>query len=79
MVTKEDIRKIVADILELPIEELGFDTEMDEVVEWDSMRNLMILSTLEDKFEILFPEDDIFDVTSVRALTDEVNKLIGEA
>ncbi len=76
MVTKEKIRDIVAEILEIPVEELGFDTEMDEISEWDSMRNVMILSTLEEKFDIMFPEDDIFDLTSIKALTDEVNNII---
>lgn len=76
MVTKEKIRDIVAEILEIPVEELGFDTEMDEISEWDSMRNVMILFTLEEKFDIMFPEDDIFDLTSIKALTDEVNNII---
>lgn len=78
MVTKEEIREIIAEILELPQEELGFDTEMDEVSEWDSMRNVMILSSLEEKYDIMFPEDDIFDLTSIKALTDEINNLIND-
>ena len=49
--------------------------EMDGIVEWDSMRNVMILSAVEDTFGIMIPEDDIFELTSVRAIAEEVEKV----
>lgn len=49
---------------------------MDDVENWDSMRNVMILSILEDEFDILIPEDDIFDLTTIGSFVDEVDKLL---
>lgn len=72
---KEEIRSLIAEILEIPADKLDFDTEMDEIDEWDSMRNVMILSSLEDKYDIMIPEDDIFDLVSVSAIYDEIKKL----
>lgn len=72
---KEEIRSLIAEILEIPADQLDFDTEMDEIAEWDSMRNVMILSSLEDKYDIMIPEDDIFDLVSVSAIYDEIKKL----
>ena len=63
----------------MPAADLTFDMEMEDVDGWDSMRNVMILSTLEEKYDIIFPEDDIFDLTSVGALAEEVAKLKAEA
>lgn len=79
MELKEEIKNTIAEILEMPADVLTFDMEMEDVDGWDSMRNVMILSTLEEKYDIIFPEDDIFDLTSVGALAEEVAKLKAEA
>mgnify|MGYP003415477937 FL=1 len=79
MELKEEIKNTIAEILEMPAADLTFDMEMEDVDGWDSMRNVMILSTLEEKYDIIFPEDDIFDLTSVGALAEEVAKLKAEA
>lgn len=75
MELKEEIRSIIAKILEIPVEKLAYDAEMETIEGWDSMHNVMILSALEDHFDIMFPDDDIFDLVSVDAFADEIAKL----
>lgn len=75
MELKEEIRSIIAGVLEMPAEELAYDAEMEYVEGWDSMHNVMILSALEDHYDIMFPDDDIFDLVSVDAFADEIAKL----
>ena len=75
MELKEEIRQIIADILKIPAESFCYDTEAGDIDAWDSMNNVLILSTLEDKFDIMFPEDDLFDLVSVDAIAEEIQKL----
>jgi acyl carrier protein len=75
MELKEEIRNIILQILELPVSALAYDTEMNEVAEWDSIHNVIILSTLEERYGILFPDDDLFGLTSVNALASEIARL----
>ena len=75
MELKEEIRLTIANILEISVDRLGYETEMDEISEWDSMHNILILSELEEKYDVLFPEDDIFDLVSVNAFAEEISKL----
>lgn len=75
MELKEEIRLTIANILEISDDRLDYDTEMDEISEWDSMHNILILSKLEEKYDVLFPEDDIFDLVSVNAFAEEISKL----
>lgn len=75
MELKEEIRLTIASILEISADRLGYETEMDEISEWDSMHNILILSELEEKYDVLFPEDDIFDLVSVNAFAEEITKL----
>lgn len=75
MELKEEVREIIADILGISVENLPCEAEMEDVEGWDSMRNVMILSALEDKYDIMFPEDDVFDLVSVNAFAEEIAKL----
>ncbi len=47
-----------------------------DIPEWDSVGNLAIISTLEQELEIEFPLEDLFDLTSVQSIVDEVNQLM---
>ena len=72
-----EVIELIAEILQIPASELEANAEMTDIEDWDSMRNIMILQTLEEHFDIMFPEDDIFDLTSVGALAEEIEKLKG--
>lgn len=72
-----ETKEIIASILKLPVELLDIEAEMTDVEGWDSLRNVMILSKLEEHFDIMFPSDDIFDLTSVKAFAEEIQKLKG--
>lgn len=75
MEISEQVLNIVAECLELPVDQLSPDTDMDDVDGWDSMRNVMILSRLENDFDVMIPEDDIFDMVSINAIIEEIKKL----
>ncbi len=71
----DQVKELIANVLAIPTESLDANADMNDVEGWDSMRNIQILQTLEEHFDIMFPEDDIFDLTSVSALAKEVEKL----
>lgn len=78
MEIKEKVLEIVAAVLEKNVSDLTLDTDMADVEEWDSMRNVMILSRLEEEFDIIIPEDDIFDLVTVGAIVEEIEKIKAE-
>lgn len=71
-----DIRDIIASVLKMPAEQLDVEAEMTDIAGWDSLRNVLILARLEEHFDIVFPSDDIYELTSVRAYVDEITKLL---
>ncbi len=47
--------------------ENGFDTEkikMNSIVDWDSIGHMLLISALEDAFDIMFEAEDILALTS---------------
>ena len=77
MNTLEETKEIISAILQIPADQIDAETEMTDIEGWDSMRNVMILSQLEEHFNIMFPPDDIFDLTSARAFAEEIEKIKG--
>ena len=71
-----DTKDIIAAVLKIPVGQLAIDAEMTDIAGWDSLRNVMILARLEEHFDIVFPSDDIYDLTSVQAFVDEITKLL---
>ena len=71
-----DIKDIIASVLKIPVDQLDINAEMTAIAGWDSLRNVMILARLEEHFDIVFPADDIYDLTSVQAFVDEITKLL---
>ena len=73
-----DTKAIIASVLKIPVDQLDVNAEMTAIAGWDSLRNVMILARLEEHFDIVFPSDDIYDLTSVQAFVDEITKLLNE-
>ncbi len=72
---KEQIVSIVAECLEISEDKIECDMELAAMDGFDSMRGVMILSRIEATFDVMIPEDDIFDLTTVNEWTDEIAKL----
>ena len=72
---KEQILDIVAGCLELKKDQIDCDCELADMEGFDSMRNVMILSQIEDTFGVMVPEDDIFDLTTINEWAEEIEKL----
>ena len=72
---KEKVKEIIAEALNVEKTVLTDDLSIGGIPEWDSVGNLTIISAIEEKMEIEIPLDDLFDLTSVSALVEEVEKL----
>jgi len=71
----EQIKQIIARVLNVDLDVVTGDFSSGDIPEWDSVGNLAIISTLEQELGIEFPLEDLFDLTSVQAIVDEVQKL----
>lgn len=72
---QEQIKQIVADSLEVDAASLDCDMELFEMDGYDSMRSVLILANIEDTFDVMVPEDDIFDITTINEWVAEIEKI----
>lgn len=72
---KEQVKQIVAECLEVDANTIDCDKELFDMEGYDSMRSVMILSKIEDAFDVMIPEDDIFDLTTINEWVAEIEKI----
>ena len=68
----DEIRTIVAEILEVPESEVSDDTDFIEDLSADSLMALEILATLEKKYKIKIPEESMSKMTNLKNVVNVV-------
>jgi acyl carrier protein len=64
--------EIISAIVGVPPEAVSGDFSSENCGEWDSVRHLMLVLTIEDNFAITFDETEIWSLQSLPALTKAV-------
>ena len=63
---EHQVLEIIAEVLQLPQEQIFDDLTMKETEQWDSLKHMEIISTIETTFELELSFDDIVNMLSVR-------------
>ena len=74
---EKKIREIIAEALGVDEGILTPDLSIGDIEEWNSIGNLAMISALEEKLGIEIPMEDLFELTSIQGITEEVKKLVG--
>ena len=69
------VKEIIARVLNVDIALITNELSSGDIPQWDSVGNLAIISTIEQELDVEFPLEDLFDLTSVQSIVDEVNSL----
>lgn len=73
--SKETIREMVAEVLELDAKEIKNDSLFFEFIKDDSLRILELLSILEKKMRIRIPDNKISDMISIDGIYNTIINL----
>ena len=69
MKIRTEIRQIIADIVEIPAEQVGDNTSLADELGVDSLMALEIVATIEKKYRVQIPEEKL---QRVKTLNDTV-------
>lgn len=72
---KDKVIEIIAKVLEVPVSEITLDTEIGEPEEWDSLRNVQIISSLEEHFSVKITQEMLVDIENVADIVDLIESL----
>jgi acyl carrier protein len=69
---REEIRKIVADIVEVDVEEVGWNSHFWDELQADSLQAIEILAALERKFKITIDQGSLMDMEDLQSTYEVV-------
>lgn len=69
------IIELIARVLNVPIGDVTLETEIGELDEWDSLRNVQIIAQLEKEFEVKITPDMIMDLEDVSDIISLIKNL----
>ena len=72
---KEKVIEIIAQVLGVPTSDVTVDTEIGELDEWDSLRNMQIFSSLQEVFSVKISQDMLVDLENVSDIIDLIESL----
>ena len=72
---EEEVKKIIADITEVPVEKLTLDADFFKDLGIDSLKAIEIVAAFEKKYRIIIPEKDIPNIRNLRQITEYTKHL----
>jgi acyl carrier protein len=74
----QELREIVAEVLELEPEELTESGDFIDDYEADSLRAIEILARLDKKYKVEIPQSELSELRNLKAVYDAVQRHTGE-
>lgn len=74
-VMEDKIIELIARVLNVPVGDVTLETEIGELDEWDSLRNVQIIAQLEKEFEVKITPDMIMDLEDVSDIISLIKDL----
>jgi acyl carrier protein len=69
---KQQIKEIIALILEINPSQINDDSTSQEIPNWDSLNHMNIIFAIEEKFEVTFEDDELMNLTSISRIEQAI-------
>ena len=73
---EQDVKELIAEIIEMEPNEIDPDAHLVEDLGMDSMMALEILASLEKKYKIKLPEEDLPKITTVNRAIEVAKRYV---
>jgi acyl carrier protein len=71
---EEEVKKMIADITEVPVEKLTPEVDFFKDLGIDSLKAIEIVAAFEKKYRIIIPEKDIPNIKNLRQVLEYIKK-----
>ena len=74
MVTEKEFLGFIADILDVPVENISLETAYESIPEWDSVMQLRLTLEIGMEYDVEIPVDEIADIKTLGGFYKYVSK-----
>ncbi len=65
---EQDVKSIMAEVLEIPVGQINEQTTMETADTWDSLRHMEMVVAIERRFNVEFEAEEALEMTSVAGI-----------
>jgi len=69
------IQEILETVLELDPSEYSEDISTENYEKWDSIKHLLLISTIEEEFQINLNDEDLLNLTSFQSIKKRLEEI----
>jgi len=73
----EELRQLVAEVLELEPDEVADEADFQEVYDVDSLRAIEVLARVEKRYRVEIPQSELANMTNLAAVYEVVSRCAG--
>jgi acyl carrier protein len=70
----DQVRRIAADIFDMPLERVTAESSPDTVETWDSLQHLNLVLALEQNFQLAFAPEEIEEMLTIKSVVTLINE-----
>tara|TARA_B100000745_G_scaffold212852_2_gene141090 strand:- start:5054 stop:5281 length:228 start_codon:yes stop_codon:yes gene_type:complete len=67
-----EIKQIMADILSIPISEIGDEAHAESIEKWDSLNHMNMMIAIEQQLGIVFTESELVELNSLQSIVESI-------
>lgn len=72
---EEEVKLVIAQVMEVPVESIHDESSPDTVGSWDSLKHMNLVLALEQSFGVTFSEEQIAEMMSVEIIIATIKEL----
>ena len=72
----QDVDNIISDVFEIDVSDIEYSMTPDDIERWDSLGNLILINTIEDKFNITLDIEEIFSIEKIEDIYELLRKRV---
>ncbi len=65
---EEEVKQLIADIIEVPVEKLTLDADFFKDLGVDSLKAIEVVAAFEKKYRVIIPEKDIPNIRNIQQI-----------
>ena len=65
---KERIKKIMSDIFQVNLKDINENSSPDNIIQWDSIGHLNLITSIEEEFGIVIDEDQMLQMVNFKLI-----------
>jgi acyl carrier protein len=73
---KDKIKKIMSTVLEIEFDRISDSDDTKSIDNWDSINHMNLIVTLEEEFNVIFDDEEIVQITSLKSIEDTLAKKV---